>query len=192
MTDFSRVPELALQKGRIRKLEGLLISMVIKRAMTLRPLNQSGSSVWKSLHGGPSQLVCLFHVNVFFTFHRYHHHLPPIREGRWGTTDDFTTSFAFTVAKLSSDIRAAAKEWCAEKCTLATANIDLQLQSYNPQRQSWLRFLSLWQQPQNNGSWVRLLLPFLLYTLSVVLCLLLVNHLLYLKLILTSVQTDLA
>ena len=163
--------------------------------MTLCLLHQSGNSIWRSMHGGPWQLVCLFHVNSLFAFHHHHHNhhqLSLIGKGRWGTTDDFTTSFAFTFAKLSSVIRATAKEWCASKCTLATANIDLQLQSYNPQRQSWLRFLSLWQQPQNNGSWVRLLLPFLLYTLSVVLCLLLVNHLLYLKLILTSVQTDLA
>ena len=79
------------------------------------------------MHGGPWQLVCLFHVNSLFAFHHHHHNhhqLSLIGKGRWGTTDDFTTSFAFTFAKLSSVIRAAAKEWCASKCTLATANID--------------------------------------------------------------------
>ena len=31
--------------------------------------------------------------HVYRTHHHHHHHQSPNREGRWGTTDDFATSF---------------------------------------------------------------------------------------------------
>ena len=40
-----------------------------------------------------SAKVCLSYTLVCLDFHYHHHHLSPNREGRWGTTDDFATSF---------------------------------------------------------------------------------------------------